>query len=77
MIGNSCYNNTFSNSCSGNTFGNYLKYADVKSGFNNASVTNPAIYGKNYNHTFYVDSAGNKKCYCITNGAITDIPLEV
>ena len=74
-FGSYCYHNTFSGYCYGNTFDNYLKYADVKSGFGNATVTNTAIYNKAYNHTFYVDSAGNKKCYCITNGAITDVPL--
>jgi hypothetical protein len=83
-LGNNCYNNTLGNNCSrntlgsycfGNTFGNSLQYADVKSGFSNATVANTAIYNKNYNHTFYVDSAGNKKCYCITGGAIVDVPL--
>ena len=86
MFGNACYvntfsefcrNNTFGCSCSGNTFGVSLIYADVKNHFSNATVTNPAIYDKEYNHTFYVDSSGNKKCYCITNGEMTDIPLEV
>jgi hypothetical protein len=74
-FGNSCFDNTFGNSCSGNTFGIGLRYADVKNNFNNATATNPAIYNKNYNHTFYVDSAGANKCYCITNGAIVDVPL--
>jgi hypothetical protein len=76
-FGSYCYSNTFGSYCYSNTFGSYLKYADVKSRFNNATVTNPAIYNKNYNHTFYTDSAGAKKCYCITNGEMTDIPLEV
>ena len=76
-FGNSCSNNTFGNSCYSNTFGDYLKNADVKSGFGNATVTNTAIYNKTYNHTFYVDSSGNKKCYCInSSGAITDVPLQ-
>jgi hypothetical protein len=74
-FGTSCYGNTFSSYCYSNTFDNFLQYADVKSSFSNATVTNPAIYGKNYNHTFYIDSAGAKKCYCITDGAITDVPL--
>ena len=74
-FGNFCNSNTFGSICYNNTFGSDLQYADVKSGFGNVTVTNTAIYDKNYNHTFYIDSAGNKKCYCITNGAITDVPL--
>jgi hypothetical protein len=76
-FGSECRNNTFGNSCYRNTFGNYLKNADVKSGFGYATVTNSSIYNKDYNHTFYIDSAGNKKCYCInSSGAITDVPLQ-
>jgi hypothetical protein len=77
-FGDSCSNNTFGNSCYRNTFGDYLKNADVKGGFGNATVTNPAIYDKEYNHTFYEDSSGAAKCYCInSSGAITNVPLGV
>jgi hypothetical protein len=76
-FGNGCFDNTFGESCYNNTFGIGLRCADVKNDFSDATVTNPAIYNKNYNHTFYVDSSGNKKCYCITNGEMTDVPLEV
>ena len=74
-LGSGCSNNTLSSGCYDNTFGSNLQCADVKSGFSNATVTNTAIYNKNYNHTFYIDSANNKKCYCITGGAIVDVPL--
>jgi len=74
-FGSNCYENTFDLKCYGNTFGDYLHYADVKSGFIGNEVTNTDIYGKDYNHIFYIDSAGNNKCYCITDGAIVDVPL--
>ena len=77
VFGSNCFRNTFDNYCFNNTFDNYLKYADVKSGFRNATVINTAIYSKDYNHTFYVDSSNNRKCYCInSSGAITDVPLQ-
>ena len=77
IFGSYCSYNTFGSNCYDNKFGDYLQYTEAKNGFSNATATNPAIYDKEYNHTFYVDSSGNKKCYCITNGEMTDIPLEV
>ena len=74
-LGSGCSSNTLSSGCYYNTFGSNLQCADVKSCFSNATVTNTDIYNKAYNHTFYIDSAGNKKCYCITDGAIVDVPL--